>query len=151
VLATKGELIPKKAAKSEVETPPNKTLARDHYRTKWFAQARKKEKKHHVSECNESDNDRKMAAVSNNNRNMEAPPRDGENEEGVSGDKTQEEGELEECTPEPKLENANLVDGVVGYDSFQQLLQSCAKKQAQSRCWRDGRRIACLFEESQTV
>jgi hypothetical protein len=89
-------------------------LARDHYRTKWFAQARKEKKKHPAIECNEFDDDRKMAAVvSNNNRNMAAPPRDGEHEAGVSGDKTQEEGEVEECTSESKLENANLVDGVV--------------------------------------
>ena len=113
---TKGELLPKKAAKSEVETPPSKTLARDHYRIKWLAQARKEEKKHPPDiECNEQSNDdRRMAAVSNNNRNMMAAlPRDGENEAGVSGDKTQDEGELEECTPESKLENADLVDGVV--------------------------------------
>ena len=112
-MATKGKLIPKKAAKSKVEIPPSKTLARDHYITKWFAQARKEEKKHPVIECNESDDDRKMTAVSNNNRNMAAPPRDGENETGVSGGKTQEEGEVEECTLESKLENANLLNGLV--------------------------------------
>jgi hypothetical protein len=52
------------------------------------------------------------AVLNNNNRNVAAPPREG-GEAGVSGDETQEERELEECTPESKLENAKLVDGVV--------------------------------------
>jgi hypothetical protein len=113
-VATKDERsIPKKAAKSDVKTPTSKALARDNYRTTWFAQARKEEKRHAVVECNESDDDRKMAAVSNNNRNMAALPRDGKNEAGASEDETQEEGEVEDCTPESKLENANLVDGIM--------------------------------------
>ena len=84
-VAMKDELVPKKAAKSDVKTPPSKKLARNNYRTKWFAQARKEEKKHPVIECDEFDNNRMMAAVPNKNkRNVAAPPRDEENEAGVS-------------------------------------------------------------------